>query len=572
MRNSAHHGYIGNRPNREVLLTTEEYLKDSPDFLLNSSGSSKLFEDLMKAVSDAPVFADVPGAQDLNTFYHTMERMYLGAAGETIANVPASLAGPYFFMGAFTSSKNNYVQVIWNSTAQIHMRTASINWVNPNSPVVAWRPWFSSVSPDELPTTSEVVASLALDYNSSTGTLSLLDENDPDSPTILDTVNLPLDQFLKSVSFVVDPVITPPNASEGTYLKFVFQTTEGESTTFINVSQLEESLEITNLEEQIYLDLKTKSVTNWEISAQGTSQDTWFKLFDVADADVSAGELAHQAFLEITASTNVTFETGQAAFLQPTKSIKLLFKGFTDASAADATFTSGILHYQSYVLEGSSDSDTRIQAYENTNGTFSVYALAKYNSAFTSPNAFFFGGRVIGDGLTVNEEPVALTVNPGTSASLVFDSSLVTPTLHVSHGSGSSSDQYIQVNLSEDSTAVTQNITDNSTSIATTEYVNNYFQAADFYEMPLHFNLDVSDEPIRTNLPTGYTKAVVVYNATESGSTAALAMNLTYTTGTSVNLGSTETNISSYAGKGVTFTVTITGTAAMADFRIKFSK
>jgi hypothetical protein len=656
MRNSPNHGYIGNKPNRETLYTSDDYLKDSPDVLATSVATNKLYEDVLHALDNAEIYTVIEGNQDLNDYFQTLEKKYFGSNDETILNLPDSFGIPFFMNGFYNSDKTRYTQIVWNKTGRIFIRVAEINWTNPANPVVTWNPWLthaSTIDVSDLGTTVEetkqdklsgttgsvvlygeedgepesigidsvattdsenlvkskaVIAAIGkidIKYDAETGVLTLIDKNASSvDPKTLGTVNLPLEQFLKSVSLEVDPT----NELTGTFLKFTFQTDEGENIIYVNVSELEESLNITNLEEQIYLDMKTNPANNWEIFADNVQETTYYKLCDVED--IADPAIVPQCYLEMMISNNEQ-GTSNLGIKQNSVYLKLFFKRNT-------TITGQPPQINSYVIEGDYNeylSNTRICIYTNSDDSLSIYAVARETTSVYTPTPnHYFSGKILGSNLTISEDPVGVASVPGTlyfdsythrNSAINIDYSSESPALTLAskitavldekcvgttqtagtNNTTLATTEFVTTALSSVATSTSPDLSGtptaptaeagtNTTQIATTAFVHteitNAIAAIDEYEISMHFNLDLSTEPLRTSLLSGYTHAQVVYSATNATS-ATLAMSKTYSTG-SVSLTNVKTDVTGYDGIGVTFTPTITGSGKLADFRIKFTK
>jgi uncharacterized 2Fe-2S/4Fe-4S cluster protein (DUF4445 family) len=91
----------------------------------------------------------------------------------------------------------------------------------------------------------------------------------------------------------------------------------------------------------------------------------------------------------------------------------------------------------------------------------------------------------------------------------------------------------------------------------------------DFLIDRIHWEPSVSEDPIKTLIPTGYSYAQIIYIGTD-GTATTLTLSKTYSTG-SVVLSTTKTSISGFSGIGVTFTPAITG-GTQADFEIRYTK
>jgi hypothetical protein len=109
----------------------------------------------------------------------------------------------------------------------------------------------------------------------------------------------------------------------------------------------------------------------------------------------------------------------------------------------------------------------------------------------------------------------------------------------------------------------------NTTQLATTAFVTAAVSTSDFLIDRIHWEPSVSEDPIKTLIPTGYSYAQIIYIGTD-GSATTLTLSKTYSTG-SVVLSTTKTSISGFSGIGVTFTPAITG-GTQADFEIKYTK
>jgi hypothetical protein len=81
----------------------------------------------------------------------------------------------------------------------------------------------------------KIASQLTLAHAADTGTLSLLGKTGSDSkPVVISSVNLPVDRYLKEAAVVVDPDGEPA----GHYLELVFITEDGESTVYVDLSDL----------------------------------------------------------------------------------------------------------------------------------------------------------------------------------------------------------------------------------------------------------------------------------------------------------------------------------------------
>ncbi len=125
---------------------------------------------------------------DVNTLYDVADKIYLTGAGTT--NLPPDITIPAWLMVYINEGDTAVTQRIWDSSSThlIYERTGTINNSDPNNPVVAWTPW-----------------------------------NTIASPTVV-----------KSVTVEVDPAGQPA----GTYLVFVMETSSGDVTTYVNLSQV----------------------------------------------------------------------------------------------------------------------------------------------------------------------------------------------------------------------------------------------------------------------------------------------------------------------------------------------
>jgi hypothetical protein len=87
--------------------------------------------------------------------------------------------------------------------------------------------------------------------------------------------------------------------------------------------------------------------------------------------------------------------------------------------------------------------------------------------------------------------------------------------------------------------------------------------------LPIHFDKNISSDPLGCPLPSGYTKAQIVYSAT-NGTAATLTATSTYSSGT-VTLTTSAVSLGALAGTAVKFQTTITG-GTQADFTVKLTK
>ncbi len=134
------------------------------------------------------VFELVSEAVDCNEKFHSAYKIYLTNASST--NLPPNVNTPAWLMPYVSSDGTAVTQRCWDnsSTHLIYERTGAINNSDPINPVVTWRPW-----------------------------------NTIASPTVV-----------KSVTVEVDP----PGQPAGTYLVFVMETSTGDVTTYVNLSQV----------------------------------------------------------------------------------------------------------------------------------------------------------------------------------------------------------------------------------------------------------------------------------------------------------------------------------------------
>ncbi len=129
--------------------------------------------------------------RDANEAFLAPEKSFLTNASTTAPNLnfPADIGIPCWFM-VYTSSDNSTVtHTCWDDvdTSRIYTRTATINNSDPQNPVVTWSPWQSVATPNNL----------------------------------------------ESVEVQVDPAGQP----SGTYLVFVYTTTTGQETLYVNLTQ-----------------------------------------------------------------------------------------------------------------------------------------------------------------------------------------------------------------------------------------------------------------------------------------------------------------------------------------------
>jgi hypothetical protein len=99
------------------------------------------------------------------------------------------------------------------------------------------------------------------------------------------------------------------------------------------------------------------------------------------------------------------------------------------------------------------------------------------------------------------------------------------------------------------------------------------YKNLDFCYLPLSFDLDKSEDPITTILPAGFNFATIDIEETD-GSEVVLSLKLRYPLENEddyVDLSSTKTDISDYAGCAVLFQATITDGIA-ADFLVTLTK
>jgi hypothetical protein len=87
--------------------------------------------------------------------------------------------------------------------------------------------------------------------------------------------------------------------------------------------------------------------------------------------------------------------------------------------------------------------------------------------------------------------------------------------------------------------------------------------------LPIHFDADISEEPLGTTLPADYPFAQLVYSATD-GTGSTLTLGKTYGAGTQA-ITTSKVGVASFAGEGATFTVTVTG-GTKADFMVRLTK
>ncbi len=127
-------------------------------------------------------------AVDANMEYTGAKKLFLTNTGNT--NFPVDIETPFWLMVYINSDSTSVTHTCWDDvdTSRIYTRTATINNSDPNNPVVTWSPWQSVATPNNL----------------------------------------------ESVDVQVDPAGQPA----GTYLVFVYSTTSGNETLYINLSQL----------------------------------------------------------------------------------------------------------------------------------------------------------------------------------------------------------------------------------------------------------------------------------------------------------------------------------------------
>ncbi len=125
---------------------------------------------------------------DANQSFTRTEKSYLTNAAST--NFPTDITYPLWFMVYINSNGTSVTHTCWDDTdtSRIYTRTATINNSDPQNPVVTWSPWQSVATPNNL----------------------------------------------ESVDVQVDPSGQPA----GTYLVFVYSTTSGTDTLYINLSTL----------------------------------------------------------------------------------------------------------------------------------------------------------------------------------------------------------------------------------------------------------------------------------------------------------------------------------------------
>jgi hypothetical protein len=87
--------------------------------------------------------------------------------------------------------------------------------------------------------------------------------------------------------------------------------------------------------------------------------------------------------------------------------------------------------------------------------------------------------------------------------------------------------------------------------------------------LPIHFDTEVSREPMGMVVPPNFIYAQVIYQGT-NGTAATLTMSKIYSTG-SVAMTTTKANISEFTGIGVIFQAAITG-GTKASFLVEFTK
>ncbi len=163
---------------------------------------------------------------DIDTFYYGANKIYLTGSGTT--PLPPNITIPAWLMVYINEDDTAATQRLWDSsnTHLIYERTGKINNSDPENPVVTWTPW-----------------------------------NTIASPTVV-----------KSVTVEVDPAGQPA----GTYLVFVMETSSGDVTTYVNLSQVtgggyssgNGAIDISS-DNKISLQLDPNNSTGLNVSANG---------------------------------------------------------------------------------------------------------------------------------------------------------------------------------------------------------------------------------------------------------------------------------------------------------------